>query len=48
MYNFSILVMNHKEAAPGFGMMLRCAGLFVLSARLLLKEENNAADRTRQ
>jgi len=48
MYNFSILVMNHKEAAPGFGMMLLCAGLFVLSARLLLKEENNAADRTRQ
>ena len=47
MYNFSVLVMNHKEATPGFGMILLCVGLFVFTARLLLKEENDAADRAR-
>lgn len=41
MYNFSVLLLNASGASPGFGLMLLCAALFALTARLLLKEERD-------
>lgn len=44
MYNFSILVMNYADAAPGIGMILLSLAAFILAVRLLFKEESHGDD----
>lgn len=43
MYNFSILVMNYAQTTPDLRMILLSSGLFVLTARLLLRGDRQEA-----